>query len=139
MIELGERVLFGKGTDENDARRMLKEAAKKICPGIDESRIKLIIKKDWWGYITGAWHVQVKEKEYIRMLEERNAELVRKTDQLQRERDAAVKILTDIVHITEWFGDIDICSACKKDNCKECRTCNEGFEWRGVPEPPEEE
>lgn len=105
---------------------------------------------------------------YIQQLEEQNAELVRKTEQLQssmdqvqealwdngfgsleellqaysqvqRERDAAVKILTDVVHINEWLGDIDICSACKKDNCKKCRRCNEGFEWRGVPEPPKEE
>ena len=91
MIELGEQVFFGEyTTDENNARSMLKEAAKKRCPGIDESRIKLIIKKDWWGYITGAWHVQVKEAEYIRMLEAQNAELVRKTEQLERERDAAV-------------------------------------------------
>lgn len=61
-------------------------------------------------------------------------ELLQAFSQVKRERDAAVKILTDIVHITEWFGDIDICAACKKDNCKECRWCNEGFEWRGVPE-----
>lgn len=63
-----------------------------------------------------------------------NADALAYIQQLERERDAAVKILTDIVHSTDWFGDVDICAACKKDNCKECRFYNEGFEWRGVPE-----
>lgn len=35
--------------------------------------------------------------------------------QLERERDAAVQ------------------AVCKGENCKECRTSNEGFEWRGLP------
>lgn len=66
-------------------------------------------------------------------------ELLQAFSQVKAERDNAVKILTDIVHITDWFGDIDICAACKKDNCKECREYNEGFEWRGAQELPEEE
>lgn len=52
---------------------------------------------------------------------------------LERERDAAVKILTDIAHHTDWFGGVDVCAVCKKDKCKECVSANEGFEWRGVP------
>lgn len=117
MIELGEQVYFGEYTDENGARRMLKEEAKKRCHGIDESRIKLIIKEDR-GYITGAWHVQVKEKEYIRMLEAQNAELVRKTEQLERERDALMK---------------DVSGYCST------RAFIEDCEWRGAPEKPKQE
>lgn len=142
MIDLGEQVFFGEYTDENGARRMLKEAAKKICHGIDESRIKLIIKEDR-GYITGAWHVQVKEKEYIRILEAQNAEPVRKTEQLERERDAALHDMKNI--------NGNICLACKNHyrpdlsvlkfackefgdlRCQEVLRCGK-FEWRGVPE-----
>lgn len=64
----------------------------------------------------------------------KNEDALAYIQQLERERDAAVKILTDIVHSTDWFGGIDVCAACKKDNCKECRGYNEGFEWRGLPE-----
>lgn len=59
--------------------------------------------------------------------------------QLQRERDAAVKILTDIAHYDDWFGGVDICVVCKKDKCKECGNVNGGFEWRGAPEQEKDE
>lgn len=58
---------------------------------------------------------------------------------LERERDAAVKILTDIAHYEDWFGGVDICAVCKKDKCKECGNVNGGFEWRGAPEQEKDE
>lgn len=117
---------------------MLKEAAKKRCHGIDESRIKLIIKKDWWGYITGAWYVQVKEAEYIRMLEALNEELVRKTELLERERDALTNDLYEIVnnHVTPCCCCMNFdpsTTVCEHEGDVDC------FTWRGVPKQPEEE
>lgn len=68
----------------------------------------------------------------IQQLEAQNAELVRKTEQLQRERDAAVADLN-----CNWK-----CAICKRytepiDKCPHyggCGLCYSNFEWRGVQE-----
>lgn len=70
----------------------------------------------------------------IRQLEEQNAELVKKIERLQRERDAAIADLSKTS---------DRCRYCKRNElytavCDEC-VHGRNFEWRGVPEPPEEE
>lgn len=68
---------------------------------------------------------------YIRQLEAQNAELVRKSEQLERERDAAI-------HDINEARD---CKTCKHINvhpseqpCRSCGLLGKGFEWRGLCE-----
>lgn len=83
---------------------------------------------DGWNAETGSCIQRLMKDtvEYIQQLESRLA-------QAERERDAAVN---DAVQIAIQL-DFPACEWCKHKpynhvHCKECRTKNEGFEWRGV-------
>lgn len=100
----------------------------------------------YYGSIICKMRLHTDSLAYIQQLERdkawagENYDLMREElARLQRERDAAVKILTDIAHYDDWFGGVDICVVCKKDKCKECVSVNGGFEWRGVPEQEKDE
>lgn len=68
----------------------------------------------------------------IQQLEEQNAELVRKTEQLQRERDAAVNELVGTCQVCLW-EETAKCATCHF-NAEAWNVHESKWEWRGVPE-----
>lgn len=74
----------------------------------------------------------------IQQLEAQNDELVMKTEQLQRERDALLEDLAD------HCGSKTLCKKYKDGTCPHGYDCTlylsncEDYEWRGVPEKEEE-
>lgn len=73
----------------------------------------------------------VKAAKRIQQLEAQNAELLKKVEQLQAERDAAV---ADMTSMAEYVLDT-VCEWCDQTECEsDCAGTgsNRGFKWRGV-------
>ena len=74
--------------------------------------------------------------------EEMHKEVLALIERLTAERDAALADLADVrsCKTCKYACDTRDCSSCKSKTCK-CRECHldkNAWEWRGLPEAPEE-
>ena len=84
-------------------------------------------------------------KDAIRLIEQliaENADLRKEIEWKDAERDAALADLADVrsCKTCKYACDTRDCSSCKSKTCK-CRECHidkDAWEWRGLPETPEE-
>ena len=67
---------------------------------------------------------------YIQQLETERHQLLTKCERLERERDAAVADLSEVVTMLVLYGRD--CNYCKHRKNRVCDNCH--FEWRGVKE-----
>lgn len=78
----------------------------------------------------------------VTFLREMAKELNAQREEAEAERDAALADLTDArsCKTCKYACDTRDCSSCKSKTCKcrECRLDKNAWEWRGLPEVPEE-
>lgn len=123
-VETGSLACFGCGREHNCSTkgcRILREAADLIRQLSDEN-------------------TELREEVNLRGNAIRTAK--RKRAKAEAERDAALEDLADArsCKTCKYACDTRDCSSCKSKTCKclECHLNKNAWEWRGLPETPEE-